>query len=99
MSHTYHVEYTGPLGVEDDRVWVKRATVTVPELTHYGYDGRSNYAKANKVAMRELMKVAKARMGLTGVRGRVDRQGGQLEFRPYGSCAAMFVTYVVPGWD
>lgn len=90
---TYEIEYTDTFGGEANYSWVKRATVTMPELTHYGYDGATNYCKANKTYNRELMKAAKAKMGLTGVRGRTLSNGDWFEFRPYRSCTVLFVTY------
>jgi hypothetical protein len=39
------------------------------------------------------MKQAKAKVGLTGVRGKVDHHGDMIEFRPYGSCTVMFINY------
>lgn len=93
MSNTYDVEYTDTFGGEANYSWVRRASVTVPELTHYGYDGGQGYAKANRIANRELMKAAKAAMGLTGVRGVTHDYGDTLEFRPYRSCTVMFVTF------
>jgi hypothetical protein len=90
---TYNIEYTDTFAGEANYCWVKRATVTMPELTHYGYDGGTNYCKANKVFRRELMKRAKAEMGLTGIRGVTYDQGDMIEFRPYGSCTVMFVTF------
>lgn len=93
MSNTYNVEYTDTFAGEANYSWVLRATVTMPELTHYGYDGGTNYAKANKVFQRELMKRAKAKLGLTGARGRTYHHGDMSEFRPYGSCTVLFVTY------
>lgn len=93
MSNTYSVEYTDTFGGEANYSWVRRAQVTVPELTHYGYDGGTNYAKANKIAQRELMKRAKAEMGLTNVRGTRHDYGDTIEFRPYRSCTVMFVTF------
>jgi hypothetical protein len=91
--HTYNIEYTDTFGGEANYCWVKRKTVTMPELTHYGYDGGQGYSKANKVFQRELMKKAKAVMGLTGRRGSVSNYGDTIEFRPYGSCTVMFVSY------
>lgn len=95
MSNQYQVEYTDTFGGEPNYCWVRRATVTMPELTHYGYDGGANYAVANKRANRELMRRAKAAMGLTGVRGIVSHCGDMIEFRPYRSCTIMFISY----WD
>ena len=87
------VEYTDTFGGEANYCWVKRERVTMPELTHYGYDGGTNYAKANKVYQRELMKKAKAAMGLTGVRGTVYSHGDTIEFRPYRTATVMFVNW------
>ena len=91
MSNTYNVEYTDTFSGEANYSWVRRATVTMPELTHYGYDGGTNYVKANKAFERELMRKAKAAVGLTGVRGKRDDCGGDYVFRPYGSCTVLFV--------
>jgi hypothetical protein len=60
MGNTYQIEYTDTFGGEANYSWVRRAKVTMPELTHYGYDGGTNYAKANKRFERELMRRAKA---------------------------------------
>jgi hypothetical protein len=96
MSNRYQIEYTDTFGGDANYSWVRRATVTVPELTHYGYTGSTDgsYGRANRIANRELMKLAKARMGLTNVRGRTTVYGDTLEFRPYGMCTVMFVTFV-----
>jgi hypothetical protein len=93
MSNTYNVEYTDTFAGEANYSWVRRATVTMPELTHYGYDGGTNYCKANKAADRQLMRRAKAAMGLTGVRGTKEDMGDTIAFRPYGSCTVMFVSF------
>lgn len=93
MSNNYDVEYTDTYGGEANYSWVRRATVTVPELTHYGYDGGQGYARANRIANRELMKAAKAAMGLTGVRGVTYHHGDMSEFRPYRSCTVMFINF------
>lgn len=92
-GNSHDVEYTDTFGGEANYAWVKRAVVTMPELTHYGYDGGSGYAKANKAYERELMRRAKAAMGLTGVRGVTSSHGDTIEFHPYGSCTVMFITY------
>jgi hypothetical protein len=65
----------------------------MPELTRYGYDGLHGYAKANRTAMRELMKAVKAELGLTGIRGRVHHYGDMVEFRPYGMNTVLFITW------
>lgn len=97
MSNSYNVEYTDTFGGEANYSWVKRFTVTMPELTHYGYDGGATYVKANKIAERELMRRAKAGAGLTGVRGVTSWHGDQGEFRPYGIATVLFITYADAG--
>jgi len=91
MSNSHAIEYTDTFGGEANYSWVRRATVVMPELTHYGYDGGTNYARANRTYQRELMRRAKAAVGLTGVRGARSDHGHQIEFRPYGSCTVLFV--------
>lgn len=95
--HTYQIEYTDTFAGEANYSWVRRASVTMPELTYYGYDGGTNYAKANRAHSRELMRKAKASVGLTGVRGVRSDHGDMIEFRPYGSCTVLFVTYAEAG--
>ena len=89
--HTFNIEYTDTFGGEANYCWVKRATVTMPELTRYGYDGATNYGRTSKIFDRELMRRAKAAVGLTGVRGVRVSYGDTIEFRPYGSCTVLFI--------
>jgi len=88
MSHIYEYEYTDTFAGAS-----RQGIVTMPELTHYGYDGYSNYTKTNKIFNRELMKKVKAELGLTGVRGRVYDYGDIIEFRPHGLLTVLFITY------
>lgn len=92
--NNYQIEYTDTFGGEANYCWVKRARVAMPELTAYGYDGGTNYAAANKRYERELMRRAKATMGLTGIRGRKESLGDSIAFYPYGSATVMFVSWV-----
>ena len=89
----FDVEYTDTFNGEANYCWVDRATVTMPELTHYGYDGSTNYAKAKARMERHLMRKAKAAMGLSGVRGRREDWGDTLAFYPYGSATVMLVSF------
>jgi len=89
----YNVEYTDTFAGEANYSWVRRAVVDMPEMTHYGYDGGTNYGKVRRTYQRELMRKAKAEMGLTGVRGVTYHHGDMSEFRPYRSCTVMFVTW------
>lgn len=88
----FNVEYTDTYGGEANYSWVGRTTVHMPEMTHYGYDG-SNYGKIRKTFDRELMRKAKAAVGLTGVKGTTHNQGDTIEFRPYRCCTVLFVTF------
>jgi hypothetical protein len=90
----YQVEYTDTFGGEANYSWVRREVICMPDLAHYGYTGSADgsYRRANAVYQRELMRRAKAAVGLTGVRGtRWDKCDG-FEFRPYGCCTVMFVS-------
>lgn len=90
--NTYSVELTDTFGGEANYSWVNRSSVVMPDLTHYGYDGARGYVKANKAFERELMRKAKAAVGLTGVRGRKGQISDTLTFYPYGSCTVLFIS-------
>jgi len=91
--NSYKIEYTDTFGGEANYCWVKRAKIHMPELTDYGYDGGTNYGKANRIFERELMRKAKAAMGLTGVRGKKESYGDSIVFRPYGYNTILFINY------
>ncbi len=91
--HKYEIEYTDTFAGEANYCWVRRAFVYMPEMTAYGYDGGTNYGKVLPVYNRELMRRAKAAMGLTGVRGKTYHYGDMSEFRPYGAATVMFINW------
>ena len=91
--HNYQIEITDLFGGEANYSWVKRYSATMPELTHYGYDGSSNYHKANKVYNRELVKKAKALAGWTNAKCKIENWGDTIRIEPIGSCVVAFVTY------
>lgn len=93
MTHKYDLEITDTFGGEANYCWVYRDTITMPELTHFGYDGATNYCKANKVYRRELVKKAKAIAGWTGRRCEVSDLGDTIEIRPRGAAMVAFVTW------
>ena len=92
--HRFEVEYTDTFGGEPNYSWVHRATVTMPELTAYGFDGQFGYSRAQRTFRRELMRRAKAAMGLTGTRGTTSQSGQGYEFRPSNSCTIMLVRFL-----
>ena len=92
---TYSYEFTDTFGGEANYCWVKRGTVSVPELVHYRYTGSTDgsYSKANKAQMREVMRLVKAQLGLTGVRGIRESLPSVEVFRPYRSNTILFVEF------
>jgi len=94
MMNTYEYEYTDTFAGESNYCWVKRGRVTMPELTHYGYDGCNGYSKANRIEKRELMKAVKRNLGLTGIRGVTYHHGDMIEFRPYRMATVLFINWV-----
>lgn len=90
----FQVEMTDLFAGEANYSWIRRAEISVPELTHYGYDGSTNYSAANKKQRREIMKRAKAALGITGLRGITSEIGDSIEFRPYGNSRIVFVNFV-----
>jgi hypothetical protein len=91
--NVYEIEITDTFGGEANYSWVKRETLTMPELTHYGYDGSSNYVKANKSYRRQLVRKAKAVAGWTGARCTVEDYGDMIRIEPRNACMVAFVTY------
>lgn len=89
----YQIEITDTFGGEANYSWVKRETIAMPELTHYGYDGATNYAKANKAYRRQLVRKAKAIAGWTGHPCKVEDWGDTLRIEPRGTCMVAFVEW------
>ena len=75
--NTYDVEYTDTFGGEANYAWVRRAVIEV----------------ADGCPDSQIVREAKAAMGLSGIRGRRDDCGESLAFIPSGSCSIMFVTF------
>ncbi len=95
MSHFYDVEYTDTFAGVANYSWVRRAVISVPELTHYGYTGSADgsYSRACRRQQAAIMRAAKAEMGLTVVRGEVENVGDGYAFRPRGMCTVLFATF------
>lgn len=93
--HHYHVEWTDTFAGDANYSWVRRADIAVPELAHYGYTGSADgtYSAACKRQQREIMRKAKAAVGITGLRGSTDDTGEGFVFRPYKMCCILFVTW------
>lgn len=80
MAH--NVELTDTFGGEANYSWVRRATIADPDAPYM--------SRAYKAT---LMRRAKASVGMSGVRGVTYHHGDMSEFRPYGACIVLFVTY------
>lgn len=95
MSLVYEYEYTDTFAGEANYSWVKRGSVSVPELTHYGYTGSTDgsYWKADKAAMREVVKRVKAKLGLTGHPCAREQHGDEVTLRPRGMNTILFINY------
>ena len=91
MQFSY--EYTDTFGGDANYSWVKRGTVSVPELTHYGYDGSSGYTRADKAQSRQVVRLVKAAIGLTGVKCRREVWGDTIVLYPYGANCVVFINY------
>jgi hypothetical protein len=79
---SYQVEYTDTFAGEANYGWVRRADIDAPTLPYRSAGYR-----------RSLMRRAKAAVGLTGVRKTTYDMGDGFEFRPYGICTVMFVSW------
>jgi hypothetical protein len=84
-------EYTDTFSGEANYSWVKRGFVTVPELTHYGYDGSHGYGRASSSQTREAMRKVKAELGLTGISGEREEWGDVVAFRPRNLNTILFI--------
>ena len=93
--HKFTYEYTDTFGGDANYSWIKRGTVYAPELTHYGYTGSTDgsYRKANKAQTREIMRLVKAELGLTGVKGVRETWLDCEVFKPYGRDTVLFVEF------
>ena len=91
--NTYDVEYTDTFGGEANYCWVRRGSVTVPELTHYGFDGLLHYATANRRQMVQVVRKVKAALSIAGMPCRREWIGETLALYPRGSCTVIFINY------
>lgn len=89
----FEYEYTDTFGGDANYSWVKRGTVSVLELTHYGYDGARGYGKASDAQERQIVRKVKAALGLTGIPCRKESWGDTIALYPRGMCTACFINY------
>jgi len=70
-------EYTDTFGGEANYSWVRRVTVTIP-------DSASDLT---------IVRMCKAALGLTGVKGVTENYGDSFRFTPNGSCTVAFFNF------
>ena len=88
----YQVELTDTFGGEANYCWVRRERVAHREWTHFAdFDG--NGRREPKGYQAELMRRAKAAVGMTNVRGVTRKIADGYEFVPHGLNMVMFVTW------
>jgi len=75
-TFTLDLEYTDTFGGEANYCWVNRESLELPQ----------------GISDRALVRRAKAALGLSGVRGRMDAHGDQWAFYPYGFATVAFFT-------
>ena len=89
---TYQVEYTDTFNGDANYSWVRRARIPSPSWdTFKDWDG--NGRREPRTFQRTVMRRAKAAVGISGLRGRTYALGDGYEFRPYGCCTVLFVTW------
>lgn len=96
MAYKYagnRYEYTATFSGSENSGRVENGSITMPELTHYGYDGLHGYEKANRIMERELVKKIKAALGLTGRRCKRETYGDTLELRLCGTDTVICITF------
>ena len=82
----YNVELTDTFAGEANYSWVRRAAIEEP-----GHFPKTT--GEHKARQRLIMRRAKAAVGMSGVRGVTQNYGDTYEFRPYGACVVLFVTW------
>jgi len=90
----WEIEYTDTFGGEANYCWVNRAEISVlPQERDTVYTSASGAAKKRRAYALDVVRKAKAAMGLTGARGKSYWHGDSWEFRPYGCCTVLFATF------
>ena len=74
----FKAEYTDTFSGDANYSWVRRAEFEAPETATDAL----------------LMRRAKKALGLSGARGRTEKWGETLVFRPWNSCTILFIDYV-----
>jgi hypothetical protein len=73
--------------------WEVEVTDTFAGEANYCWARRYELPPARNTSDRALIRQAKKIAGYTGVPGRTTSYGDSLEWRPYGVCHVMFITW------
>ena len=90
--NTYDIEMTDTFNGEANYSWVKKGSITIPDLLHYGYDGSNGYITANKKQEAQIIRRAKAALGITG-RHIKESYGDNITLRFPSACVIVFITF------
>jgi hypothetical protein len=90
---TCEYEYTDTFAGEANYCWMKRGSVSVPDLTRYGYDGSHGYAKANKRQQAVIVRRVKAALGISRIKHVTETWGDQIKVTPRNSGTVIFINY------
>ena len=71
----YHCELTDTVGGEANYSWVRRESLEL----------------SDDLTDRQIIRRAKAALGLTGCRCHTSNYGDSWELRPYGACTVLFI--------
>ena len=94
MMDSYAVEYTDTFAGEANYCWIKRATISIPAMASDNiYTSAATICRNRRAYDRQLMRKAKAAMGLTGIRGRKESYGDSIAFYPYGMATVLFINW------
>jgi hypothetical protein len=90
----FEYTYTDTFGGEPNYSWVHRGDVYAHPVTSNITTREGRKARLNQE--RQVMRMVKRELGLTGVRGRRERFSGDgdVAFYPYRSCTVLFISYV-----
>jgi hypothetical protein len=83
----YDAEMTDTFGGEANYCWVKRAIVPVKQSTYR----MRNVVKERAYREARIRREVKKALGISGVAGRWESNGGHRVFHPYGLCRIVFV--------
>ena len=89
----YTYEYTDTFAGEANYSWVKRGSVSVGAINHYGYSGEGSGWYASRRMQTHAVRKVKAALELNGVRCKRELWGETIVLRPYGQATILFIEW------